>query len=176
MTTGARLAVEGYLQLADWWLESWGAHATSMAKKLDAGTYTADDAASDLSTCASLAVETMVLVVNEAFDAAAVLSGAQDQPNIATSPKFAVSSSPAPTGNLVRTLHLAGPLLADLGTDSLPVAVVSIVPGSLNPGDTVFELVADATGHAGVSYSGAVNVHDPAGNLLESVSVWIAVP
>lgn len=176
MSTGARLAVEGYLQLAQWLVTTWGARASSMATKLDTGTYTTQDAAADLSACTSLAGESMVLLVNEAFDAAAVLSGAQDQPNIATSPTFSVSPLPSMATSVVRTLHLSGPMVADLGTDALPVSVVSIVPPSLlKTSDTQFHLVADATGHSGMGYSGTVDVRDPAGNHLESVPVWIAV-
>ncbi|MEQ1786784.1 MAG: hypothetical protein ABL966_07010, partial [Acidimicrobiales bacterium] len=82
MGSGMQEAAEGYVELAQWWIDTWGTHVTKIAAKVDAGTYTADDGVADLSECASLAAESLVLLVNEAFDAAKILTGEQDGPNI----------------------------------------------------------------------------------------------
>ena len=70
MGTGYEEAVEGWIKLGEWWVDTWGAHVTKIATKVDSGTYTADDATTDLVDCAYLAGETMFLVGNEVVDAA----------------------------------------------------------------------------------------------------------
>ncbi|HEY1737713.1 MAG TPA: hypothetical protein VGI86_03335, partial [Acidimicrobiia bacterium] len=74
----------------------------------------------------------------------------------------------------VRTLALAGPLVADLGHDSIPVSAVTLRPDTLQPQQTAFELVVNGTGHAALGYSGRVNVVDTQGKPMESVDVWVS--
>lgn len=172
MTTGVQLALQGYIGLAGYLLGEWGDYASTIATQLDAGTLTADDVANNLANGTILAAQSAVLVVNEAFDAAAVLSGSQDQAQIVDSQPFATGAGVVAS---VRTLRLAGPLVADLHNDSLPEAVVAIVPTVLQIGDTSFSLQANATGHHAGGYSGTVNVLDATGAVVDSVTVWLTV-
>lgn len=171
MPTGVQLAVEGYVDLARFLVKSWGDLASKIATHVDAGTLSADDAVADATEGGLLAVQTVVLVVNEAFDALAVLSGAQDRPHIARSQPFSVGSSSV--GNGIRTLQIRGPLVADLGQDQL--TNVTIVPATLHPGETTFHLEVDAAGHQAVGYSGLLDVLDQQGNVVESIAVWITL-
>ncbi len=173
MATGARLAVLGYIQLGEFLLDQWGHLATTIATQLDAETLTADTVATNFSDCAVLAAQSLALVVNEAFDAAAVLGGSQDLPLEVKSPTFSTASAGGADAS-VRTLRLAGPLVADLGNDALPASVVTIVPAVLEAGETDFHLDADATGHQALGYSGTVQVLDDTGAVVESVPVWLA--
>ncbi len=79
------------------------------------------------------------------------------------------------TGGGRRVLKLRGELRAVLGSDSLPVSAVTIKPAVLDATDD-FELIADGTGHAGLTYTGTVDVFEEAtGRHLESVSVWVII-
>ena len=174
MASGAKLAVLGYIGLGEFLLNAWGDLASTIATQLDSGTVTADEVASNLSTGAILAAQSMVLIVNEAFDAAAVMSGRQDQAMIVESQSFTTAAATGAVAGTL-TLELAGPLVADLGNDSLPESVVAILPGILQPGDTTFHLEANATGHHAGGYSGNVEVLDGARNTVDTVSVWLTV-
>lgn len=172
MATGFELAVEGYIDLAKWLVQEWGNRALKVAAHLDAGTCTADQAAADVGDCAMLGMQSAALVVTEALDAAAVMTGQQDRPHVVLSPPFSTSDGGGlPTS--IRTLRLAGDLVADLGADRLPVSVVTIEPASLKAAETTFYLRADATGHDAVGYSGAVNVSMADGSPVESIDVWL---
>ena len=186
MATGVYFAVEGYVQLAQWLVDQWGQLATKIAKQLDAGTLTADAATADAGDGALLAAQSLVLVVSEAFDAAAVLGGEQDRPLVVLSHSFATTAGA--DAQTVRTLRLEGPMVADLGNDQLPTSVVTIVPGTarrgrrqalpstLQPGENAFHLEVDATGHHAGCYAGTVQVvRDDSGAVIESISVWLAV-
>ena len=172
MATGARLVVLDYIDLTEWLVNAWGDRASKIAARLDAGNYTADKAVADASSGAALAMQSLARMVATAFDAAAFMTGEQDQAHIVVSPVF----STADGGGLpdsVRTLRLAGPLVADLGRDALPVSVVSIKPPALRTGETTFRLEADATGHQALGYSGKVEVLDDAGDHVGWVLVWL---
>jgi hypothetical protein len=172
MGTGARSAVAGYIDLGKWLLDEWGGRASKFATRLDTRTVTANGVVADSADCAALAVQSLALIVNEAFDAAAVLTGKQDRPHIVFSGTFSTGNDPGAVKS-VRTLRLAGPLVADLGHDALPVSVVIIEPDALRAGETEFHLEADATGHQAVGYSGTVLVLNEKGDLIEPISVWL---
>src|SRR5215207_9152600 len=158
--------VDGYNRLAASLLERWSAHASMVATKLDAGGYDADDAAADLAATASLATESGFLLASEALDAAAILTGRQDEPHIVDSEVFSTSLAGA-------KLRLAGPLVSGHGS-ALPAAVVSVKPPELEPTEADFSLRADATGHRAGTYVGSVVASR--GDAVESVTVLIVVP
>jgi hypothetical protein len=170
-------AVEGYLQLARWWLQAWGAHVAGVAARMEAGSYDSGTAAADLAECARLAGESWFLLVNETVDAAAVLSGGHREPHIVESIEF---SAPVPAEGTAApkpwSLALAGPLVATLGGTTIPTSAVSFDPAELGPTDARFALRVDATGHAGVAYVGTVAVVAADGAVLDPVQVWVAVP
>jgi hypothetical protein len=169
MATGARLAVLDYIRLGESLLDKWGDLARAIATQVDSQTLTADTVTTNASECALLAAESLVLMVNTAFDAAAGCAGGRARPRPVRSQTFSTSDSAR-----VRALRLAGPLVADLGNDALPVSVVTIVPAVLQAGATDFHLEADTTGHQALGYSGTVQVLDDTGALVESVPVWLA--
>ena len=160
--------VEGYARLGSWLVERWGAQASKVGKKLDAGGYDAHSAAEDAASTASLAAETGFLLVSEALDAVAVLSGRQGEPHIVCSDSFSSSLPGA-------ALTVPGPLTDVLQSDSLHPSVVTIKPSSLGPNDTEFRLRADASGHRAGTYVGSISASKP-GAAATSVPVWITVP
>ena len=160
--------VEGYTRLGSWLVERWAAQASKVAGKLDAGTYDAKSAADDMASTASLAAETGFLLVSEAFDAVAVLTGRQGLPHIVYSDWFDSSLPGA-------TLSVAGALTDVLHSDALHPSVVAVEPSSLGPGETQFRLRADASGHRAGTYLGSVLASTP-GAAAEPVEVWITVP
>jgi hypothetical protein len=173
MGTGFGEAVEGWVQLGEWWLDSWSKHVSKIATKIDSGTYTASDATTDLVDCAYLAGETVLLIGNEMVDAATVLTGKQDKPVILTTPEFATTHKLGSS----RTLSLDGALTNPLVPDQIPAAAVRFLPGSLAANVTRFRLEVVATGFAGVGYIGTVSVCDTATMaLIETVTVVVQVP
>jgi hypothetical protein len=168
MATGARLAVLDYVRLGELLLDKWGDLARTIATQVDSETLTADKVTTNASECALLAAESLALMVNAAFDAAAGFAGGRSRLQPVHSQTFSTSDSAR-----VRALRLAGPLVADLGNDALPVSVVTIVPAVLEAGDTDFHLEADTTGHQALGYSGTVQVLDDTGAVVEPVPVWL---
>jgi hypothetical protein len=170
-------AVEGYLQLARWWLQAWGSHVTGVAARAGSGSYDSGAAAADLAECARLASQSWFLLVNETVDAAAVLSGGHREPHVVDSIEF---PAPVPAEGAVAprpwSLALAGPLVPANGGTPIPTSAVSIAPEQLGPGDSRFKLRVDATGYAGVAYLGKVVVVAADGAALDPVQVWVAVP
>jgi hypothetical protein len=160
-------AVRDYSALASSLLEHWSEHASSVASKLDEGTYDADTAAADLAVTATLAAESGLRLAFGALDALATLTGRQCEPHVVRSDAFDTKLSGA-------TLELVGPLVNGLGSDSLPASVIQIEPSVLDPLETEFRLRTDATGRRAGAYAGAVEA-STAGQ-SESVPVWIIVP
>ena len=174
MGTGFGEAVEGWVQLGEWWLDSWSKHVSKIATKVDSGTYTASDATTDLVDCARLAGETVLLIGNEVVDSATVLTGKQDEPVILKTPEFATTLKLGAS----RTLSLDGPLTNPLVPDQIPAAAVTFLPGNvLSANVTRFRLQVVATGFAGVAYIGTVGVSDTATmTRIEAVTVVVQVP
>src|SRR5439155_12409379 len=113
--------------------------ASTVASKLDDGSYDADSAVADLAACATLATESGLLLASEALDALAVLTGRQYAPLIVDSDPF---SSPLKGA----TLEVDGPLVDGFGV-GLPVSVINVIPHTLAPDATEFSLRANATGY-----------------------------
>jgi len=159
--------VQGYVTLTSSLLEQWGAHASKMAARIEAGGYDAASAAEDLTACATLATEGGFLWAAEAFQAAAILGGGV---GATAEPPPAPFTAPPET-----TLKLAGPLSRGPNLDQLPVADVTIEPAQLGPNQTEFALSANAAGHRGGTYVGTVEASTAAG-VMTPVTVWIVVP
>jgi hypothetical protein len=163
-------AVEGWVQLGEWWLDSWSKHLGKIATKVDGGNYTSADATTDLVECASLAGETVLLLGNQVIEAAAVLTMVGPEP---------LETEPFQTKKLtsVRTLKLDGPLTCPLVADQIPAAAVTIDPDELKSNETSFRLRFDPTGFAGVAYFGTVGVYEKGTtNRVHEVTVVVQVP
>lgn len=167
MTSPLSDVVEGYARLGSWLVDRWSAQASKVAHKLDGGGYDAQSGAEDLASAASLTAETGFLLISEALDAIAVLSGRQGAPHIVYSDWFSSSLPGA-------TLSVPGALTDVLQSDKLHPSVVTVEPPSLGPGDTQFRLRADASGHRAGTYVGTV-LASKSGAVDESVQVWITV-
>jgi len=159
-------AVRGYSALASELGARWSAHASKVAAKLDAGKYDVDDAVADLAATALLVGDSWFLLGNEALEAAAILSGRQDQPHVIVSRPYT-----APRG---AKLELTGPL-TNGWADTLPVGVVGIQPSQLAADKTEFSLRAVVTGRPPGTYLGGVRA-TPAAGQPELIRVLIAVP
>lgn len=172
MSSGMEQAVQGYLDLAKWWLDAWGPHVTEVAERLETGPYTADAGAADLAECARLAAEGALLLANEAFDAAAVVTANGHRSTITSRPFSTTTytvSAPA------RSLRMEGPLVPVRHQDSFSASQVRIVPSSLSGPHTQFVLEVDPTGHRGDTYRGKVGVYLSTGKRVEIITVLVCV-
>ena len=191
MGTGYGEAVEGWIQLAQWFVNTWGTRVNKIANKVDSGSYTASQAATDLVDLTYLAAESTFLVGNEVVEAAAVLSGDQNLPRHIVSGTFHAKQAPT----FARRLELDGPLTSPLAASSIPASAVTIVPGPrpaqptrfpppasgppfLMPANvTAFHLWVAATGFDGVGYLGNVRVYKTGSTeSVGTVTVWVQVP
>ncbi|HEX6712689.1 MAG TPA: hypothetical protein VF066_04860 [Thermoleophilaceae bacterium] len=160
--------VKGYARLGSWLVDNWSAQASKVAHKVDDGSYTAQSAADDLASTASLAAETGFLLVSEALDAVAILTARQGEPYIVPSDWFDAELPGA-------TLTVPGPLTDVLHAETLHPNVVTIEMASADPTETWFRLRADASGKDEGTYVGTVSASKP-GTPDKSVQVWITVP
>ncbi len=182
MGTGYGEAVEGWIKLGEWWVDKWGSHLNKIANKVDSGSYTADDATTDLVDCAYLAAETTFLVGSKMVDTASVIGGRQNQPVIITSGPFRAEKAAASE----RRLALDGPLVSPLATNPIPTSLVTILPepkpntftaSHLPANTTAFRLQVTATGCEGVAYVGQVGVFKKTDNVrIDTLTVWVQVP
>jgi hypothetical protein len=157
--------MKGYIKLASWLVDRWSGHASSIASKLDDGTYDAKSAGADLGQCAALATESGILIASEALDALAICTGRQYQRHIVESPyPFTSPMNGA-------TLTLAGPLTVGPGWGSL---AAEVRPAKLDPEANKFKLWADATGCRAGTYVGMVVASRPPAP-DQQVPVWLTV-
>jgi hypothetical protein len=167
-------AVDGYVQLAQWWVQAWSDYAGGVAGRMGSDSYTYDQMVGDACDAANLAAESMVLFVSEAYDACAVIKEPGTRTPLQSEPFW--TSPPQPPDGSERDLRLSGALHALLGNDLLSPSSITIVPSTLHGMETEFRLEADVTGRSGLTYTGSVDVVDTAtGAKLESVIVWIIV-
>ena len=171
MANRVGLAVDGYLQLAEYLVEQWRDRATQLAQQIESRDVSPDTMVKTAQDWMTMAFQSVALVVNEAFDASEAMRGSEDKPHVVVSATFDTSGGNA--AHAVRTLELDGPLVADLGHDAIPASAVTMRPDSLAPQQTSFELVVDGTGHPALGYSGHVIVRDAQGGQIESVDVWV---
>lgn len=167
-------AVDGYVQLARWWVKSWGDYSTNIAHKVDDTSFDSDDAVDAYFHGMSLAVEGANRLAYEACEAIAVIAAGDHPPHAIHSETF--STVAGWKAGAKRNLKLRGPLTAILGPDSLPTSAITITPDVLD-GNDEFALEVNATGHEGLTYIGWVDALDAATNAhLESIRVWVIVP
>ena len=162
MDSRLQQVVNGYAQLGSYLVQQWSAQATTVATRLDGGSYTADLLVQDVVAGARLAGWSAFLMGSEALDATAIITGRQADPHIVDSEPFAV---PFPGATFTAT----EPLIAIGGTDSLPTRAISFVSD-----DKQFRVRADATGHQGSLYRGKVQA--TAGSNAAQVDVFVIVP
>lgn len=175
MSDGMARAVDGYVQLTRWWVQAWNDHARAVAGRMDAKTYTYDQMVDDACDAANLAAESMVLFVSETFDACTAMKAPKTRAPLKS--ELFWTSPPLPPDGSERVLRLSGALRALLGQDVLSPSTVTVRPSTLHGMETQFRLEVDATGKAGVTYTGSVEVVNAAtGARLESITVWIIVP
>jgi hypothetical protein len=165
MASALSEVVDGYVELGNYLVDRWRDHAANIAAKVEGPQYGADDAVNDLGATTSLAAQSGFLIVSEAFDALAILTGRQSQPYSVDSDVF---DSPLPGA----TLALAGPLTNGFSSP-LPASAVTIDPTKLDQGQTRFRLQVNATGQRAGTYVGQVQASD--GAAMQLVDVWVTV-
>jgi hypothetical protein len=157
--------VRGYTNLATSLLEQWGDHAAKLAAKVDGGELDGPAMAAELVSCATLATRSGLEMVEEAIDAAAILSGTLAAEKVVTSRAFH-----APAG---ATLKLREELEIGAGLGFVKKGAVTIDPSQLGPEETEFRIRVDTSELHGGTYVGAVEKcpDDP-----EPIVVWITIP
>ncbi len=157
--------VQGYTKLASSLLEQWGEHASKFAAKVDGGEMDGPAMAAELVSCTTLATRSGLELVDEAMEAAAILTGTLAAEKSAASQTFR-----APSGS---TLQIRGEL--ELGADLgfIPKSAAAIESEQSDSGDIEFRLRADTTNLRGGTYVGFVDKcpDDP-----EPILVWITIP
>jgi hypothetical protein len=178
---------EGFVGLARWFATLVGEEAAAMGRRIDAGTFDADAAASSLARWAALPLLGWAAAVNEVADAAAIFRGLRRERDLES------DFFEAPERGLPRALLLEGPLTNGFGrtvttagkpaeADLIPADWVKIVPPALAAGEANFRFRATAVppDRIGV-YSGKVKVmveaDDPEGVSVHvgDVGVWLVV-
>jgi hypothetical protein len=171
MGTKAEEVAEECADLATLWAQQWGTFVTGVATKLDSGTYDATAANADFAAGAQLVAQGWMDLAGKALDSLAIITGQEDEPYVVASDPY-MSSQVASALPQIRTLTLAGPLVAALGCDQIPVAAVTFAPPELDSNHNDFVMVVDATGHDGSTYYGQVIVGPPTN---ETIAVEVTV-
>ena len=151
--------VEGYVDLAGWLTREIGAHARTVATRLEAGDYTPDLVARDAARSAALVAATSFRIVNEAFDAV-VLVARPPKPRIVE----LEARLPEPFG-VPCTLELDGPLQTGFESPHLiREDRVTFHPAKLRANQVRFTVRVDASRRPGLIYEGRVRAtpEDPA--------------
>ena len=164
----ARQTVDDLAALSRTLLDDWRLRASTMAGHLDSGDLTADQATQDLADCTVFALRCGAAAFSQWLDIATKCAGTHVPPSRSESPPFSTT-----TLDGTRTLNLAGPMVADVGSGQIGVSQVTIEPSELKPGQGQFKLVADTAGHDAVGYSGTVEVSDAIGAVVESINVYL---
>lgn len=158
--------IEGYAELAQDLLASWAPYLTSVSAKVGANTYGPADASADFSAWAKLVADSVFRIGSEALDALSILSSDFDEKGAVgvydVDPQKAI---------VARTLALKGDLKSVTGK-VLPKDRIELVPDTLVPPSTQFELVVDETGMKARTYDGYVLATDAAGAVEEIPVSW----
>ncbi len=135
--------------------------------KAGAGTYTADDLASDVAA----SIVRSIRAGRQLVDVAAAVVQPPRRRGEVVSDTFTL---PVPAAGQSR-LVLGGPMMSARG-DLLPVAQVGFDPEPLPAGGDTFSLVVRSAGLAGTTYFGVVEASDPATGRRDVVHVDVQVP
>ena len=154
-------ALDGYFVLAKELQNDWGKLASTVADKIDKGTYDGEEMLDAWVQTMRLTAQTALKMYSEALDAAEILSGSQYAPVEVDSDPF---ENPLPGA----TLALNGPLIG-LRTREELVATLNL-PWREN-GKEFFTVHANATGYAGDVYLGSVLATRSDGS--QSIKVFI---
>lgn len=168
-------SLEASIATGQQWVQMWGEYVTGAVDAFDDDNGGYGQAVLDLLEGAmDLATGTALVARGAAEAVAAFVGGSTTTPPPGNAHDFTATKR-APGGGR-RVLKLQKDLKAILGTDSLPVAEVTITPSVLDNTDT-FAVSFDGIGHAGLTYTGDVVVTEEATGLrLESVEVWVIIP
>lgn len=150
----------GYIQLAEELTRLWGARATAVAARLDAGDYDADALATDLNETARLSARTAFLLASEATEALAVLAMPATRRNVVWSRPYRTPLVDQRTGR------------DDPSTGTRPLLVTAVTKAAPE-GGTAFQLTANATGYPIGPYFGTVAITAPAGVAQMDVNVTV---
>jgi hypothetical protein len=150
----------------------WANHAQCIAEKLQQGSYTSADAASDLGQCVSLAIESAssyVAMVSQCMGAYA--------PQASSTQSSATFIAPTP-GTAPLALTISASLTEPLTGDAIADAAVSFDPPVLAVGSTDFQLVVQTAGLTGGAYAGTVTTVPTPGSpdAAQDIAVWILIP
>jgi hypothetical protein len=176
-------AVEGFVELAQWFTNLVGQQAVGMARAVGSRTFDADAAAAGLARVAVLPLVGWAALVNEVVEAGSILGGRfySDRP-------IGPDTFTAPFSEVPRALRLAASLTNGFG-ESLPESSgITVDPPTLGVGEREFKLqaVAVPARYVGV-YSGKVEVREIRAGQSGSegpdrrppddvVDVWLVVP
>jgi hypothetical protein len=166
---GYTSAVDEFITQAQTWLGQASAAAKASATKIEAGTYTASDAASDMVQAVTLTASGWIGLVAAFYDAATEV-GMPAVSMIATSDPVPITAIPA---GATATMALDGPLKS--GPAEIPASRVKFDPDPLGAGATSFKLVVDWSGFPALAYDGKVKV-TPTSGPVQTVAVHLELP
>jgi len=165
-------AVEGYVELARWWIGEVGGDAEEVGRRIDAGTFDANAAMAAAARCGALSVLGGAALANEFLDATSIISRPPSVVRTVKSGRIPAPAAQAGARVQPRPLTLKQPLRCGFG-DSIPVNRVKIVPAALVQEPT-FRLEATITGDPAGVYTGTVWI--AAGGAETGLPVWLIVP
>jgi hypothetical protein len=146
-------AAEGYVQLFRSWLATADEQITSIANRIDAGTFDAATAADVLGRMFSLSMKGWVDVLLEGLDAAAVITN----PPVTRRP---ITSDPVPTGdtNQTRVVKVRQDFLSGFGHTIRAHRIEVLPSATLAPGTADFRLTTTVRQEPSGFYRGQVEV------------------
>lgn len=170
MTGPYEVIAEGYSDFASAWLSDATTAAVSFAKKVDAGTVTADDLASATAQAVALCWAWRVGLMAEGLDSMAVLA---NPPGDAAG-SFPVDLEPglAPSGG---TVALHAPLTNGFGF-KIPMDQASVGPSPFPPGTDTFLVTLSADERPSGLYRSTLTVTQAPGAVAQAVPFAIQVP
>ena len=149
-------------------LDQWEKQALATASKYDSGTLTADDMVASWAAGAKLAMTGWAAVATSFLD----LPTAPTASAVTAYGPFAIKRG-AKFAKSALSLTLAGPLTSAVGTNTIPVADVTFLPGANVGADvTEFRLELVTTGRKAGQYQGQVLISD---GKQKPISVTVSV-
>ena len=158
--------LDGYSDLVDELQASWAQFLNGISTKLAAGPYGPDDAAADFPAAVQLALESMIAVGSEAFDALSIMTSSFSEKT--TEGGLVLAKS-----NLARALTVKADFVSVTG-EVLPKDQITISPDQLPPGETQFALEVNTDGVKARTYDGWV-VATPANGKADEVRKTVTI-